>query len=253
MAIDYTVLEDSDVRSGCHIGSTQTKMLPRNFLVEREDRKRAKRFHLVGPPVVHASEAYAELLGMSAKLAARVSKSTFRSALRNASQSKSDIESAAREVWLTELIGYMEEGELPIVRIASATSEPLTVLKRAFGNGRMKVLRNRARGWRKVREWLLAFKSHAFPRDASDMLDYLLFLMQEGVSASRIDATCASLAVLEDCGQVPSDVKISLTGVDWLKIGFAQWAGYGHLDRGYFVFTSNQKFTQPIFKYANTD
>ncbi len=338
------------------------KCLKQFLVFEREDRKRAKRFHLVQPPVVQASALYAELLGMSAKLSSNVSKSTFRAVLRNPSQSKSDIESAARKVWLAELIGYLEEDEMPIMRIASATCEPMTVLKRSFGNRRMKTLRNRARGWRKVRSWMLSFKSCAFPRDAADMLDYLLFLMQEGAPASRIEAvTCASLAALEDCGQVPLDVKISacnlskqsvkscmmelqqnmrevkrapplsvatvvaleifisdierpdylralswvmlvcmwacfrgidpkrlqmttcglrgvltrtkttgpgknvrdvpfyiarkisLPGVDWLKLGFEQWSGYGNLDRDYFVFTSNQNLTQPILKFANTE
>lgn len=336
------------------------------LIFQREDRKRAKRFHLVEPPAVQASELYAEFLGMSAKLTSRVSKSTFRSVLKNPTHSKTDIELAAREVWLNELIGYLEEGDLPIMRIASATAEPMFVLKRAFGNRRMKTLRNRARSWRKVRSWLLSFRSYAFPRDTSDMLDYMLFLMQEGAPASRIQAVSASLAVLEDCGQVPLDVKISannlwkqalkscmmelernmtevkrapplsvasvvslelfvvdlekpeylralgwvilvciwacfriadlegvdpkrlqmtsrglrgvltrtkttgpgknvrevpfyiarkisLTGVDWLKTGFDQWSGYGCMDRDYFVFTSNEGFSQPLYKYADCE
>ena len=146
---------------------------------------------------------------MDAKLQHRVSKSFFRSRLKNPLASKTDLETAAREVWLTELVSYLKESDLPICNIVQSTSDPLAMLKRSFGNRRMKTLRNRARAWRKVREWLIAFKSRPFPIDVSDMLDYLLFLTQEGAAATRIGEVVAALSVLEDAGQVADDVKIS--------------------------------------------
>ena len=178
-------------------------------VLEREDRVRVKRCRLLSPPWVDASDIYTELLGMDAKLQSRVSKSFFRSQLKNPLSSKTEIEAAARESWLTELVSYLKEADLPISNIVQSTSDPLSMLKRAFGNRRMETLRNRARAWRKVREWLVAFKGRAFPINVSDMLDYLLFLKQEGAPASRIDEVGAALSVLEDAGQVPEDVKIS--------------------------------------------
>ncbi len=178
-------------------------------VLEREDRDRVKRFRLLSPGRVEASDVYAELLGMDAKLQSRVSKSFFRCQLKNPLASKSELENAAREAWLAELVGFLKEAELPICRILEGTSEPLTLIRRSFGSRRMKTLRNRARAWRKVREWLIAFKGRPFPFDVSDMLDFLLFLTQEGAPSSRINEVAAALSVLEDAGQVPEDVKIS--------------------------------------------
>ena len=178
-------------------------------VLEREGREKAKRCRLLSPPRVDASDIYTELLGMDAKLQSRVSKSFFRSQLKNPLSSKTDLEAAAREAWLSELVSYLKEADLPICNIVQSTSDPLCMLKRSFGNRRMKTLRNRARAWRKVREWLVAFKGRPYPIDVSDMLDYLLFLTQEGAPASRIDEVGAALSVLEDAGQVPEDGKIS--------------------------------------------
>ena len=70
----------------------------------------------------------------------------------------------------------MVEADLPIVKIAQATSNPGETLRRSFGTRRMKTLRSRARAWTKVREWLVMFVGETFPRDVSDMLEYLLFM-----------------------------------------------------------------------------
>ena len=119
-------------------------------VLEREDRERVKRCRLLSPPRVNASDIYTELLGMDAKLQSRVSKSFFRSQLKNPLSRKTELEAAARESWLTELVSYLKEADLPICNIVQSTSDPLSMLKRAFGNRRMKTLRNRARAWRKV-------------------------------------------------------------------------------------------------------
>ena len=177
--------------------------------LEREERQKAKRFRLLSPPRVAASDVYSELLGLDAKLQCRVSKSYFRSQLKNPSASKTELEAAARETWLAELVGILQEADLPICSMVDTTSDPLGMLKRSFGSRRMKTLRNRARSWRKVREWLISFKGKPFPSGVADMLDFLHFLVQEGATISRVNDVCASLSVLEDAGQVPDECKIS--------------------------------------------
>ena len=170
----------------------------------REDRKSALRCRLREPPKVSAADAYQELLRMDVKLQARVSKAHYRLQLRFPGSSKSDLESVAREHWLAVLVGYVEEAELPIVKVAQATSSPADVMRRAFGARRMKTLRNRARCWSKVREWMVTVTGSPFPRDVSDMLEYL-FLVQEEAPKGRLMDTAAALAVLEDAGQVAKD------------------------------------------------
>ena len=106
-------------------------------------------------------------------------------------------------------MGYIKEADLPIVKVAKATSNPYEVMKIAFGGRQMKTLRTRARSWKRVREWLLGFCGGPFPRDASYMLEYLLFLIQEDAAKGRLQDTAASLAVLEKAGQVHTEFRIS--------------------------------------------
>ena len=80
-------------------------------VLEREDRERVKRRRLLSPPRVDASDIYTELSGMDAKLQSRVSKSFFRSQLKNPLSSKTELEAAARESWLTELVSYLKESD----------------------------------------------------------------------------------------------------------------------------------------------
>ncbi len=51
-----------------------------------------------------------------------------------------EIEQAAREYWLTVLVGHLEEAALPIVAVAKATSSPADIMRRAFDTRRMKTL-----------------------------------------------------------------------------------------------------------------
>ena len=182
----------------------------REFEVDRrEERKAALRYRLQGKERPPAVDVYQELLGMDVKLQARVSKAHYRMQVRYPSGSKTELENAARDYWLNTLVSYIEEADLPLVRVAKETSDPAEVMRRAFGTRRMKTLRSRARAWSKVREWMIMFCGDPFPRDMSYMLEYLLFLVQEGVPKGRIQDVAASLAVLEDVGQVAPDMKIS--------------------------------------------
>ena len=182
----------------------------------RKDRKSALRVRLHEPPKVSAVDAYQELLGMDVKLQARVSKAQYRLQVKFPGSSKSDLEAVAREHWLSVLVGYLQEAELPLVRVAQATSNPIEIMRRAFGTRRMKTLRNRARAWARVRDWMLSVVGAPFPRDAADMLEYLLFLVQEEAPKGRVMDSAAALAVLEDAGQVAKDMRISCTGA-WVQ------------------------------------
>ena len=174
----------------------------------REELNNSKRMRLMEPNRLEASEIYGELLGMNVKLQSKISKSTFRRVVANPDMSRQEVESIAREKWLYTLVEYLQEADLPICKVADSTSDPGAVLLRAFGSRRMKALRNRARAWKKIRDWLLLFKGVPFPRNVSDMMDYLIFLIQEGATRGRINETCAALSVLEDAGQVPSESRI---------------------------------------------
>ena len=176
----------------------------------------AKRCRLQEPRNPNAVDVYSELLGMDVKLQARLSRSSYRLALARPHMSRNDLELAAREHWLSVLVGYIVEADLPICKVAASTSDSSAVMKRSFGIRRLKTLRNRARAWKKVRDWLIQFKGCPFPVDVSDMLDFLLFMVQEESSRGRIVDVCASLSVLEDAGQVPQEFRISSNRL-WLQ------------------------------------
>ena len=189
----------------------------REFEVSRrEDRKKALRYKLPEVKRTSAADAYDALLGMDVALQARVSKSRYRMQIKYPSGSKTDLENAAREYWVNVLVSYVEESELPIVKVAKETSNPQEVMRRSFGTRRMKTLRNRARAWAKIREWLIMFTGDCFPRDVSSMLEYLLFLVQEDAPKGRLVESAAALAVIEDAGQVAADMKIS-SMVPWIQ------------------------------------
>ncbi|CAE7488289.1 unnamed protein product, partial [Symbiodinium sp. CCMP2456] len=98
----------------------------------------------------------------------------------------------------------MVEAKLPITEIPVEDEEQrLNYALRALGARRSKTLRNRARTWRKARDWWSSVKGYAYPRHASDVVDYLMFLEQEVGTKSCVAEFMSSLSVLEDAGQVP--------------------------------------------------
>ena len=94
------------------------------------------------PLKILASEAYSEILGLDVVLQSKVSKSTHRQLVANPTASKSDLESSACEYWLSALVVYLEESDLPICKAAACTTDSGEVLRRSFGSRRMKTLRN---------------------------------------------------------------------------------------------------------------
>ena len=174
----------------------------------RLDHLSCKRYRLQEPLKILASEAYSEILGLDVVLQSRVSKSTRRYLVANPGASKTELETSAREYWLSVLVTFLEESDMPICKIAAGTTDPGAVLRRSFGSRRMKTLRNRARAWKKVRSWMLLMRGRPFLIDISDMLDHILFLVQEEASRSRIIEVSCALSVLE-AGQVASEGKIS--------------------------------------------
>ena len=182
----------------------------------RLDRANAKRYCLRPAVRVSASDTYSQLLGLDVKLQCSVSKSTFRCKLANPTATKQELETAARTYWLKMLVSFVVEAKLPLCDLADKTSDPQGTLERAFGNRRMRTLRSRARAWKKVSDWMVMFKGYSYPAHVSDMLDYAIFLQQEGAPRGRLDDVCAALSVIEDAGQVPVEQRFSTHRL-WLQ------------------------------------
>ena len=129
------ILKDAKI---LHNWSTDCEPL---FRVNRRlDHLSCKRYRLQEPLKILASEAYSEILGMDVVLQSRVSKSTHRYLVANPGASKTELETSAREYWLSVLVTFLEESDMPICKIAAGTTDPGAVFRRSFGSRRMKTV-----------------------------------------------------------------------------------------------------------------
>ncbi|CAE7417306.1 unnamed protein product [Symbiodinium sp. CCMP2592] len=176
-----------------------------DLLKRVQGRLKTKATRIVAPPCgdVSPGEVYAQLVSGSLELTKQTSRAHARW-ISSGAGTPADAEKAARKFWGTVLVQIMVEAKLPIVDIPVESEEQRVLYAlRALGTRRSKTLRNRARAWRKARDWMLSVKSVVFPRRPSDVVDYLLFLEQEVGTKSCISEFMSSLSVLEDAGQVP--------------------------------------------------
>jgi hypothetical protein len=123
---------------------------------------------------------------------------------------KEQVEEAERRVWASRLAEFIEEAGLPVTATIQQTANPTEAWQRIFGSKRAKTLRNRARTWKKVREWMLFVHGIPFPLEVHQALDYLSTRMEEEPMKSVPGSIAASLSVIESAGQVALDRRISL-------------------------------------------
>lgn len=115
-------------------------------------------------------------------------------------------ERGAKKFWGAVLVQIMVEAQLPIVEIPVENEEQRVMYAlRALGTRRSKTLRNRARAWRKARDWMQSVKGYVSP---ADVVDHLIFLEQEAGTKSCIADFMSALSVLEDAGQAPASNQL---------------------------------------------
>ena len=134
---------------------------------------------------------------------------------------KEMVEEAERRRWAAELSSWLKEAQLPVMSIIEATMEPAEAWLRVFGARRAKTLRNRAKTWKKIRNWILNIYAVPFPTQVSYMLDYLSAEMEASPFRSTPGQIAAALSVMEQAGQIPVDTRISESAV-W-KATVSQW------------------------------
>ena len=155
------------------------------------------------------ADTYEQLVSGSIALQKQVSRSQLRWSNADSS-APGDAEKAARRFWGMVLVQIILEAGLPISQMHVDSDEQLaSYALRSLGVRRSKTLRNRARCWKKARQWLLFVKEKVFPKSPEDVLDYLDFLSQEVGTITCVDEFMAALSVLEDAGQVPLANQLS--------------------------------------------
>ncbi|CAE7713877.1 unnamed protein product [Symbiodinium necroappetens] len=190
-------------RIGGHVWkwiSDNTDLLSR---VQARLRSKATRIEASAGSKVSPGEVFDQLMSGSLELCKQTSRAHSRW-ISNGAGTPVEAEKAAKRFWGTVLVQIMVEARLPIVEIAVESEEQRVMYAlRALGTRRSKTLRNRARTWRKARDWIQSVKGYVFPRSPADVVDYLIFLEQESGTKSCIAEFMSALSVLEDAGQVP--------------------------------------------------
>ncbi|CAE7515150.1 unnamed protein product [Symbiodinium microadriaticum] len=215
-------------RIGGHVWkwiSDNTNLLSR---VQARLRSKATRIEASAGSKVSPGEVFDQLMSGSLELCKQTSRAHSRW-ISGGAGTPIEAEKAAKKFWGTVLVQIMVEARLPIVEIPVENEEQRVMYAlRALGARRSKTLRNRARTWRKARDWMQSVKGYVFPRSPADVVDYLIFLEQESGTKSCISEFMSALSVLED-------------------------AGLGQQDRTFLVFQSSADFEEPCFKFAKPE
>eukprot|EP00435_Cladocopium_sp_Y103_P062974 s792_g24.t1 len=100
------------------------------------------------------------------------------------STARADAEEAKKK-WALELSKLMVEAKLSAVGSFEGLPNQNAAWVRAFGSRRSKTLRNRAKAWQKVREWLIVTTGEPWPSTVGIMLQYLEERNEDYVLTSR--------------------------------------------------------------------
>ena len=173
----------------------------------------AKRYKVETKACPCLPDAYNALVGLSVSLRTFVSKTLYRRKLADPQATKDQLEFATREYWLCVWAGMLKEACLPVCTIADATSDPMAVLRAALGTRRVGTLRARARSWKTVRAWLMLHHDVVHPQHVAHMLDYILFLEQDGATVGKVKGVAAAFSVIEEAGQVRMDERLSTQSI----------------------------------------
>ena len=176
-----------------------------SLLQRVQKRLLAKSTRIEAPPSAQVSpgSVYDQLVSGSVQLCKQSSRAHAKW-LSGETGNPSDAEKASRKFKGTVLAQIMFEAKLPICGLPAGSEEQkILYVLRALGTRRSKTLRNRARSWRRARDWFLSVKGYPFPRCSLDAVDYLVFLEQEVGTKSCVSEFMGALSVIEDAGQVP--------------------------------------------------
>ena len=123
--------------------------------------------------------------------------------------SRADAEAAERKRFAFELSVFLKEACMPVVYQIEQLDNQNLAWERIFGSRRSKTLRNRFRSWSKYRMWLVAYAGVVWPRDISDLVNYVGEMLKVGAPVSLHGELQASLVMLEQIGRVPEARQLS--------------------------------------------
>ena len=156
-------------------------------------------------------EVYDAILAENLELARSVFKSRHKRAIRRDGADHKEIEMLETKRWALTIAGLVKEAKLPATMVAEQTSDPQSTWLRLCGNRRPRTLRQTARTWIKVVEWLNLAFGESWPSSVSRIIDYLEERAQEGCGHTVPGSVLASLQLMESIGGVEKELRLGIS------------------------------------------
>ena len=122
---------------------------------------------------------------------------------------RAEKEDKERNRFALELGSIIEEACLPVSLQIVELKKPEMAWLRIWGNRRSKTLRNRYRAWSKYRSWLIATYGLVWPKNLSQVINFMEELIEFGCPVSFPGEFFAAFALLEQVGKVAETHRIS--------------------------------------------
>ena len=172
--------------------------------VQRVRQPRLGAMEVTPPP----GEIYDAILAENIDLARSVFKSRHKRALRQDGSDQKEIEFLETKRWALSIAAMVKQAGLPATQVAEQTADPQSTWMRLCGNRRARTLRQTARTWVKVVEWLGLTFGEPWPSSASRIIDYLEERAQEGCGHTVPGSVLAALQLMESIGGVEKERRL---------------------------------------------
>jgi hypothetical protein len=116
-------------------------------------------------------------------------------------------EEVERRRWVGRILGFLQEADLPVCKLATRALDPDAALSSIGGRRRSRTLR--ARTWTRVRVSRGCVRGVVFPAHVGHVLDYLQDSVQDRCGRSAPGGVAAALGFLEKTGGVTQAVRLS--------------------------------------------
>lgn len=187
--------------------------------VQRGERLRSRKFRKValtvsqprlnqGTSAPSTAEIYNTLLSENVELARSVYKSKYKRSLQQEGADQRGVEDQETRRWAMTIAGMIKDAKLPAATVAEQTADPESTWLRLCGNRRARTLRQSARTWTKVTEWLGLAYGEVWPSSVTRIMDYLEERSHEECGHTLPGSVLSALQLMEAVGGVPPEAKM---------------------------------------------
>ena len=155
-----------------------------------------------------AAEIYNTLLAENVELARTVYKSRYRRSLNQEGADQRGVEEQETKRWALTIAALIKDAELPAATVAAQTADPESTWLRLCGNRRARTLRQSARTWTKVTEWLGLAYGETWPSSFTRLIDYMEERAQEDCGHTMPGSVLSALQLMEAVGGVPPEERM---------------------------------------------